>query len=137
MTHLQARLHAMFAPYTDRELIDRSDVVVLGEYLGQTEVRLGGDAGALTIGVVAVREVLKGNPQEKILLIAVPSPAKPISGSDVVFRPKQSGLWLVAARPSGPTGVFVADHPQRFVPAEGGQAKIDALRALLRAAKRE
>lgn len=126
----------MFAPYSDRELLEKSDRVVRGEFLGQTEVRFGGQAGTLWLGVVAVREVLKGNPQESVLLIAVPSPTKPVSGSDIVFRPKQEGLWLLAARPGGPVGIYVADHPQRFVPSDGGQAKIDALRALLGATKR-
>ena len=128
-------LQAMFAPYTDRELIEKSDVIVLGEFIGQTEVRVGGAAEPLSLGVIAVREMLKGNPQEKIVLIAVPSPSKPISGSDIVFRPKQEGLWLVTSRPGGPSGIYVADHPQRFVPSGRDQSKIDALRKALRSGK--
>lgn len=126
----------MFAPYTDRELIEKSDVIVVGEFLGQTEVRFGSAGEPLSIGVIAVREVLKGKPQEKVLLIAVPSPTKPVSGSDIVFRPKQEGLWLVAARPGGPTGVYFADHPQRFVPSGSDKSKVDALRKLLSDGKR-
>ena len=127
-----SRLNAMFAPYSDRELIEKSDLIVQAEFLGQTEVQLGGQAGSVCLGVLAVREAFKGNLQEKVVLIAVPSPTKPVSGSDISFRPGQAGLWLLAARPGGPAGIYVADHPQRFVPAGSGQAKIDALRALLR-----
>ena len=130
-----SRLHAMFAPYTDRELIEKSALIVQAEYLGQTEVQLGGQTASVCLGVLAVREVCKGNPQEKVVLIAVPTPGKPVSGSDIFYRPGQDGLWFLAARPGGPAGIHVADHPQRFIPTGTGQARIAAFKKLLREVK--
>lgn len=130
-----SRLNAMFALFTDRELIEKSDLIAHAEFLGQTEVHLGGTAGSLWLGVLAVRDVLKGSPREKVVLIIVPSPAKPISSSDISYRPGQHGLWFLAARPGGPAGIYVADHPQRFMPAGSEQAKIEAFIKLLRETK--
>ena len=125
----------MFAPIPDRDLVEKANLIVQAEYLGQTEVNLGPQGDSLWLGVLRVTEVLKGAAKETVVLLAVRSPALPISSSDIVCRPGQTGLWLLAARPGGPKGVYVADHPQRFVPAPGGQARIDSLKKLLREKK--
>ena len=41
---------AMFAPLSDKELLDGSNLVVEAEYLGKTEVQLGGQGGSVWLG---------------------------------------------------------------------------------------
>jgi hypothetical protein len=128
-------LHAMFAPLSDRELIEGSSLIVQAEFVGQAQVDLGPSAGSQWLGVLVVRETLKGVVADKIVLIAVPSPAGPRSSSDILYQPGQTGLWFLHARPGGTSGILVADHPQRFVPAGSGQARIEEFRRSLRKGK--
>jgi hypothetical protein len=129
------RSNAMFAPLTDRELLEGSSLIVEAEYLGKTEVRLDGQAGSVWLGVLKVRAALKGNVPDGIVLLAVPSGNQPVSSSDIQFRAGQTGLWLLKAKVDGPKGFYLADHPQRFIPSGTGQAKIDSLKRALRERK--
>jgi len=128
-------LHAMFAPLSDRELIEGSSLIVQAEFVGQAPVDFGPGAGSQWLGVLVVRETLTGVVADRIVFIAVPSPAGPRSSSDILYRPGQTGLWFLHARPGGANGMLVADHPQRFVPAGSGQARIEEFRRSLQKAK--
>lgn len=52
-------------------------------------------------------------------------------GSDLSWAPGDRGLWLLRVRPGAETGLYLADHPQRFVPAATGAARIETLRKAL------
>ena len=121
----------MWVQLSDDELIQRSDLVVLGAWVGQTEVSLSAAAGSLALGVIAITEVLKGPPAQGIALVVVPSRDAPRSSSDIAYRSGDRGLWLLRQRPGAESGLYLADNPQRFVPAATGAARIDSLRRAL------
>ncbi|MDP3085674.1 MAG: hypothetical protein Q8N44_18560 [Rubrivivax sp.] len=120
---------AMWAGLTDAELLARSDLVVIGEWQGAATLELPPPTGALTLGVIRVNEVIKGDPGLAIALVLQPAAGVPRSSSDLIYRRGDRGLWLLRARP-GAAGQFLVDHPQRFVPV-ADTARIDALRAAL------
>lgn len=121
--------HAMWAALDDTALLQGSDLIVLGEWQGQTAVAAP-DLASGDIGVIGVSEVLKGKAQD-VVLVALPAAAGPRSSSDPAFRRGERGLWLLRLRP-GSQGVYLADHPQRFVPLRQA-ARIRALRQQLSA----
>ena len=113
------------APLTDQELIDASEVIVTGTLIGQSRVKTG--ATDLTLGVVSVEQVFKGG-AGRVVLIALPGPERPISSSDITYKIGQSGLWFLRIRGADERGIYVADHPQRFVASDGAQRQIERLR---------
>lgn len=121
---------AMWAQMSDAELVASSDLIVVGEWLGQTEVVLQAGATPHAIGVVAVSETLKGT-AAGFALVLRPVATAPRSSSDLDFERGQKGLWLLRAKPGGTKAVFLADHPQRFVNAAQDSARIAALKALI------
>ena len=122
---------AMWAQMSDAELVASSDLIVVGEWLGQTEVVLQAGATPQAIGVVAVSETLKGTATAGFALVQRPAATAPRSSSDLDFERGQKGLWLLRAKPGGTKAVFLADHPQRFVNAAQDSARIAALKALI------
>lgn len=128
---LPVQVCAMFARYSDVELLNGSNLIVEAEYLGSTDIQLGPAGSLSALGVLKVRNVLKGSVRDGVILLAVPSAKGPVSSSDIVYRPGQTGLWFLRERGEGSKGVFLADHPQRFIAATDGQARIDAFKRLL------
>ena len=124
---------AMWAAMSDAELAQGSSVVVMGTWAGQSALSLPGSAAAIQVGVVVVSEVLKGAAGQTVVFVAVPDAATLRSSSDIHFRKGDSGLWLLRAHPSGDSGLYLADHPQRFVPAATGAARIQSLRKIVAA----
>ncbi len=121
---------AMWAQWSDDELIQRSDLIVVGTWIGQTGVSLS--TGPVDAGAISVSEVLKGLPAQSLALVVMPSAKAPQSSSDIRYRNGDHGLWLLRVRPGPETGFYLADHPQRFVPASTGAARIETLRRALR-----
>jgi hypothetical protein len=127
--------HAMFARLSDEELISRSELIVVGEWLGQSAVgaaALGERTPRLDLGAIAIAEVLKGPATQTVALVATPAANAANtarSGSDVAHKRGERGLWLLRAKPGAPAGIYLADHPQRF---EADAARIEALRRLLK-----
>jgi hypothetical protein len=124
--------HAMFARFSDDELISRSELIVVGEWLGQSAVgaaALGESTPRLDLGAIAIAEVLKGPATQTVALVATTAANTARSGSDVAHKRGERGLWLLRAKPGAPAGIYLADHPQRF---EADAARIEALRRLLK-----
>lgn len=122
---------AMWAGLSDAELAAQSDLIVLGEIVGtRTTARPGGQA-PLDAAVIRISGQLKGSGNPGEALLALPPAGAPRSSTDIFYRVGQKGLWFLRAHPGpGLEGVYLADHPQRFIPA--GQAeKIEAFRRLL------
>ena len=128
---LPSTVVAMFAASSDDELIQRSSLIVLGTWVGQTELRLQGMAETVALGVISVSETLKGTAGQSLVFVAVPKPGAPRSGSDILYRRGDQGLWLLHSQPGAPTSVYLADHPQRFVSAASASARIETLRKAL------
>lgn len=120
----------MWASLSDDELIRGSDLIVMGEWQGQTALSAP-SVPEISIGVIAISEVWKGAGAPAFALVALPSGNMPRSSSDRVFRRGDRGLWLLRLRPDG-QGLYLADHPQRFVPSAGGEQRIRQLRQLIK-----
>lgn len=122
----------MFARLTDEQLIGQSDLIVLGEWAGQSQVgaaALGEPVLKMDLGVIAITEVLKGPVGQVLVLVATPSTSGPRSGSDLSHKRGEHGLWLLRIKPGAPSGIYLADHPQRY---EADATRIEALRRLLK-----
>lgn len=120
----------MFAQMSDDELIRRSDLIIFGEWTGQSPVRLPGATQALEVGAIRIAEVLKGPKTQTLALVITSMPDAPRSSSDIHYQRGDRGLWLLRAHPDG-NGLYLADHPQRFVAEKNGTARIEILRRLL------
>lgn len=125
---------AMWSAMSDAELVQASPLVVVGTWVGQAALTMPGATAALQVGVVAVSETLKGaaaaaNPT--VVFVAVPSPSGLRVSTDIHYRKGDTGLWLLRPHPGATAGLYLADNPQRFVPAATGAAHIDTLRKLI------
>ena len=124
--------NAMWARMTDAELIRQSDLIVVGEWIGTAQIEISARQVKIHAGVIAVKEVLKGDPRQTAALVAVPGADQPISSSDIVYRRGQRGLWLLRLRSADEVGIYLADHPQRFLPEDKAAPQIENLRKLLK-----
>ena len=122
----------MWARMTDAELVAGSALIVSGTLIGETQLRLAN--AELRAGIVKVDAVHKGDRQTLIVVLALPAaPGAQAarSSSDLTFHTGQAGLWFLRLRSAQEEGIYVADHPQRFTPADQANAHLMALRPLL------
>lgn len=123
---------ASWAPMTDEELCARSDVIVAAELIGETNLRVSADdAAELTIGILKVTESLRPDSLSAYLLLVLPSSAGPISSSDLHYRNGQEGWWFLRESPVVASGLYLADHPQRFVSAAEDPKRMKRLREII------
>lgn len=120
------RASAMWVALSDAELIAQSDAIVLGALTGSEPV-----AGQV-LGRIEVRAVLKGAAAARVVHLAMAPAGVARSGSDIRYQAGQDGLWFLRLRNPAEPGIYLADHPQRFVPAARAQAQADAVRQALR-----
>ena len=124
---------AMFAKMSDEELIRRSDLIVIGEWVGQSSLRLANSSESMEVGAISISEVLKGSPGQSLVLVAIRASGAPRSGAEFSYRRGDKGLWLLRQhQESGANGIYLADHPQRFVPDTDGAERIKDIRRLLK-----
>lgn len=121
--------NAMWAGLGDEELVRSSDLIVMGEWQGQTTLSVA-PAVELEAGIIIISEVLKGGGNPAFALVALPASKAPRSSNDPDYRRGDRGLWLLRARPDS-KGLYLIDHPQRFVPVAGGESRIRQLRRLI------
>jgi hypothetical protein len=120
---------AMFAQYTDADLVQSSPLIVNGKFLGETHIILEKDQINLNLGIIQIDEVLKGD-SAKFVLLALPRNAHIVS-EVVTYHAGQKGLWFLQPRMPEETGIYRADHPQRFLSEATGE-QIDHFRQLTR-----
>ena len=125
--------HAMWVRLSDTQLCAQSDVIVKGEIIGQTEVKRSDDEKSLWLSVLQVEDVLKGDTQLTVLLLVLPSPKGPAVSDAITYSKGQKGLWFLHARTPGETGLYLADHPQRFVSAADVKDRLGAIRKIIEA----
>lgn len=117
---------AMWVKLSDAELVAQSDLIVTGTFKGRSE------AAGQDLGAIEIRSTLKGAAGGEVAYIVIPAVGKPVSSSDMLFRPGQEGLWFLRLRNLSKPGIYLADHPQRFVPANQAGPAIESVRKSLR-----
>jgi len=116
---------------SDTELIEQSDLIIAAELLGQTQVMI--NQVKLVLGVLKVEEVLKGDKNQTVLLLALPSPEGPRKSDDIFYKKGQKGLWFLHERKAkGEAGIYLADGPQRFLPMKQAADRIKAIRKIMK-----
>ena len=126
--------HGMFARYTETQLIESSSLIVVGTLIGRTTLQLSADAGQLNVGVIAIEDRLKGDQDESIALILLPSEGPTLVSDSITYEVGQQGLWFLRSRDPDARGLYVADHPQRFESMDGITERVADLKSLLAAA---
>ena len=121
----------MWAQMSDEELLNRSDLIAMGEWVGQSAVVIPANAGRFELGAIAITVVLKGASGQSLALVQTVAADAPRSSSDLVHLRGQRGLWLLRLLPGGASGIYLADHPQRFVSSDKEATRIAALVRLL------
>ena len=123
--------NAMWVKLSDTELVEKSDVVITAELIGQTQVNI--NQATFVVGVLKVEEVLKGDQGQTIILLALPSAEGSRSSTDIFYKDGQKGLWFLRKRKvKGESGIYLADHPQRFVSEKHADAQIEIIRNILK-----
>ena len=96
--------------------------------IGETRVAHWDD---LIIGVIRIDRVLKGDVTQKIALLALRRAEGPIISTQLNYQIGQQGLWFLRDRQPGEAGLYVADHPQRFVTDDGAATFTEVVDSLL------
>ncbi len=122
--------NAMWVKLSDTELVEKSDVIITAELIGQTQVDI--NQAKFVVGVLKVEEVLKGDKYQTIILLALPSAESPRSSTDIFYKDGQKGLWFLREKVERESGIYLADHPQRFVSEKHADAQIEIIRNILK-----
>lgn len=125
--------HAMWARMSEAELIQKSQWIVVGEWMGQAPLRSGQGAATSELGVIVVAEVLRGPQGGLVAFVALPDSGKPVSSSDLRYQRGDRGVWFLRQQqPGDAAGPYLVDHPQRFLrDSADNAAAIAALRQQL------
>lgn len=118
----------MWVGMSDQELIDTSDLIVMGEWQDATGQRPPASEG-LQLGRIVVSEVLKGPRDVRQVWVVLPGSSSLRASNDLVYRAGDRGLWCLRKSPDH--AFYLADHPQRFVPLIGGETRIREIRKQL------
>jgi hypothetical protein len=108
---------SMWAKMSPAELVQRSELVVIGELVETITLQTDVSAPRVHLGVLQISDVVKGPSQSKFALLHLPDDKGPISSSDIFYQVGQKGLWFLRMR-KGTAGMYLADNPQRFLPRE-------------------
>lgn len=121
---------AMWAELSDTQLIEASDVIIIAEMVDRKQIIR--DQVKLSIGILKVSEVLKGNKHQTEFLLVLPSPDAPRKSDDIFYKNGQKGMWFLRQyRPAGEPNLYLADNPQRFLPSKDAAGKINVFRNIL------
>lgn len=122
--------NAMWVKMSDTELVEQSDVIVTAELIGQTQVMI--NQARYVIGALKVEEVLKGDKNQVIILLALPPTEGPRKSDDIFYKKGEKGLWFLRERKEkGDAGIYLADHPCRFIPMKHSVNRIEEIRKII------
>ena len=110
---LTIQVHALYARYTEQELVERSELIVAGSLIAQTTLRISPESNLLTVGVLNVDEVIKGDSTVTVALLTLHTEGQLIASDTIFHSVGQEGLWFLRQQPNS-EGLYLADHPQRF-----------------------
>jgi len=120
--------HSMWPELSQMDLIEQSNLIVTGTFIGRTAVAFEPEGGNLTLGVISIDTVLKGDQNQTVALLMLPSSSGPVIASIVNFEVGQRGLWFLTLRTPQEIGLYFANNPQRFVPMAEAAGQIEALK---------
>jgi len=106
-------------------------MIVIGELIGQTRVQLATEGKKTRLGVLSVDDVVKGDSLQTVVLLVLPSSRGPMVSSDIPLQIGQKGLWFLHPRSEDEVGLYVVDHPQRFLPSDQIADRIGEIRRVL------
>lgn len=110
---LSIPVNALYARFTNEELIERSELIVLATLVGQTSLRAGPDSVLLSVGILSIDEVVKGDTGESFALLVLHTEGQLMASDTIRHQVGQQGLWFLRQRQNS-VGLYLADHPQRF-----------------------
>lgn len=108
------------------ELYEKSQLIVVGEFIGRDAVRSVGDEDDAIVGAIRVESVFKGDEKRTIVLVKLPAPRPGglVSSADLVIEDGQRGLWYLSSRDDG---LFIVPQPWCFVDMKYADEHIQAL----------
>ena len=106
--------HAMWAKMSEAQLLEYSQLIITGEFLGESEIHDLTKIGTVNLGVIRVDKILKGKVEGTLVFLALPSGEQPKASSSINYSVGTKGLWYLRHRSEGGT-IYLADHPQRFI----------------------
>ena len=116
-----------WAYLSPEEMAGQSDLIVLGECVELQRATSASDGSTRSIGVLRVDTVLRGQAPAPTVRLLLP-PDRPhglVASEDVSIVKGQRGLWYLRKRGDD---LYFIDRPDRFVPMDEAQPRIDALR---------
>ncbi len=110
------------------ELAKQSDLIVTGEFLGSNAIQPSNAASPLQLGTIRVESVLKGQSGLSVVYLNLPTPRPNglVGSADILLKPGQKGLWYLKRKSEG---LYVIDHPSRFVDMAAAGPRIQALKS--------
>ena len=122
---------AMWPELSQMELIEQSNLIVTGSLIGRTAVAVQPEGVNLTLGVIKIETVLNGDENQTVALLMLPSRSGLVLAGIINYEVGQRGLWFLRLRTPQERGLYLADHPQRFVPMAKAAGQIEALKKIL------
>jgi hypothetical protein len=106
--------YALWVKMTECELVEQSTLIVLGEYMGESQIQPTEQSLISRLGVINVETMLKGTAEDIVFIEQAYSAIK--NSSDIQYKTQEKGIWFLKPSPMYRSGVFLANHPQRFKP---------------------
>ncbi len=103
---------ASWAKMSDEELATLP-VIVYGQYLGTSLIKMDENSTQVNLGVLKVLKVLKGGNHNELYFIKGHSPSKPISSDMLFFKTGQTGMWFLQPVIHS-EGLYQITHPSQF-----------------------
>jgi len=127
---LPESVNAMWAKLSDYQLIENSEVIIVAELTEAKEIIVQNKK--IMIGILKAKEVLKGEKQQNVFMLELPSTATPLKSDDIFYKKGQKGIWYLRKQNVVKDyDIYSADHPQRFLPSKDADDKLKALRTIL------
>lgn len=119
-TLLSTSIKASWVAFTPQQLIESSDVILIGEIVGPVDEKMGIRSSGFTIWKVNVRYYLKGNNESNEFIVATPGAQSSFARSSIDYRLDEWGktvlLFLRKSedlyQPLTPKGVVVLNAKQ-------------------------
>ena len=105
---------AIWAPMTMAQLVENSELTVVGELASIEEAPAAGDPVAGTIQVQEVLRAPAAQQKTTSVRLILPSRTRRMASDAVMYKQGQRGIWLLRRDPV--TGGYLADNPQRLKP---------------------